>query len=174
MQIYDEHFLDQLVSIIPNYPMTRLLQLEESDDLRVAGYLGAYAKERDFDFDLILLDEEIVEKAKEHLQGRLPKRSSISSFRLKQQRYNRESKEYDFVFVTLDLSQVENLELFFKKLYHVIRNAGNLLLFIDRERDDYEHLKAILEKDLYVAVNKLDLSERYDVISAKRMHGWGD
>ncbi|MCH9814673.1 MAG: hypothetical protein K0U47_12115 [Epsilonproteobacteria bacterium] len=162
----------QLLSIIPEHPMTRLYHLSNGS-LAFCQKLATFCKLKDYDYDLRLLDEKSVLDAQKRLQE-LPIRFSINLLNLRQQRYNRQSKEYDFVFVTIDLSQVENLTLLFKKLYYVVKSGGNLLLFVQKDRDNISALKALLEKHLYVAVNHLDLAENYDVISAKRMHGWGN
>lgn len=170
-QMKDEEFI-QLLSIIPNYPATRFFHISDGG-IEFCQGLSSYCKEHDYDYDMMILDDDFQKEIEERLID-LPERSSINALKLGRQRYNIGAKEYDFAFVTMDLTQIDDLELFFKKLYHVVKSGGNLLLFVKKERDDINALKQLLERDLYVAVNHLDLAESYDFISAKRMHGWGN
>ncbi len=97
------------------------------------------------------------------------------NFNLRRPRYLMQAIEYDYLISTLDFVDKNKAE-FLQKCYPIIRTGGNLFLFISKsgyaERDEW---RSILEEQYYVSVTIMDnIFKNYDVISAKRMHGWGD
>jgi ubiquinone/menaquinone biosynthesis C-methylase UbiE len=95
-------------------------------------------------------------------------------FEFDKSRYNRHSKMYDFVFVSIDLEKVENQKMFFKKLYAVSKNAGKVL-FITSLKEDLQTLEEKLIEYNYVAVNSIASTfSNYQILSAQKMHGWGN
>jgi len=97
------------------------------------------------------------------------------NFNLRRPRYLIQAIEYDYLLSTLDFSDKNKTE-FLEKCYPIIRTGGSLILFISKsgytERDEW---RSLLEEQYYVSVTIIDnIFENYDVITAKRMHGWGN
>lgn len=86
-----------------------------------------------------------------------------------------QGKQYDFMFVSanIDLSSRDD---FLKKAHGIILNAGNIIIFVEKNNYDerYKWVE-LLEETYFVATNTIDdLFENYDIIISKKMHGWGD
>lgn len=94
----------------------------------------------------------------------------IKTFSFKQSRYNTFSVNYDFLFLCVDISEREDIEIICKKLYRVMKNAGYLFLFV--KKDDVVRYFKLLEDTNYVALNNIEFDENTDVVIAKKMHGW--
>jgi hypothetical protein len=80
---------------------------------------------------------------------------------------------YDYLFVSSEIPD-ENKLSFLKKTYGVIKNAGNIIIFVPKGDGSQIHLwSQLLEDNNFVATNTLDIFSNYDVIISKKMHGWG-
>ena len=70
----------------------------------------------------------------------------------------------------------ENTSILNESLATLCKEYNNVFLFISKsgyaERDEW---RTLLEEHYYVSVTIIDnIFKEYDVISAKRMHGWGN
>ena len=80
---------------------------------------------------------------------------------------------YDYLFVSSNIPDEVKLP-FLKKTYAVIKNAGNIIIFVPKGDYPQIHLWGqLLEENNFVATNTLDIFSNYDVIISKKMHGWG-
>ena len=160
MQIKKEEF-EKLLEMIPPYPKTNIFHLNNFD-LTSSEILFDFCKTNDYDYDLVSSDEDFLEKLKEF---------DATKLTIKQPRYNRHAKLYDYVFLTLDLEDIEDKKLFFKKVYHICKNSAKILIFL--ENGYHDELEQLLEELNFVASNYIDLSQNYKVLSVQKMHGWG-
>ena len=94
----------------------------------------------------------------------------VREFSFTQDQYNLHQRQYDFVFVCVDVGNVEELETITKKFYRITKNAGYLFYF--SQPTITPTITKILEECNFVAINTIDISKDYDIISAKKMHGW--
>ena len=94
----------------------------------------------------------------------------IKTFSFEQSRYNTFSVNYDFLFLCVDISEREDMESIFKKIYRVMKNAGNIFLFV--KKDEVRRYFELLEDTNYVALNNIEFNEKLDIVIAKKMHGW--
>ncbi len=164
--------LELLLSIIPNHPLTQLFHIND-DNINLSNDLNNFVKANKFEYDITTTDENFIEELKTNIQN-ISDKTTIHKLDLKQHRYNRHSKIYDFAFITMNLKEIKDLGLFFKKLHSIIKNSGYLLLFVEKNQENMPEILQLLEDKLYVAINKIDISSKYEVISAKKMHGWGN
>ncbi len=93
----------------------------------------------------------------------------IKSFSFEQPKYNIFSINYDFLFLCVSISEREDIEDVFKKIYRVMKNAGYLFAFV--KKDEVSRYFELLEDTNYVALNNIDFDETIDVVIAKKMHG---
>ena len=164
--------LELLLSIIPNHPLTQLFHIND-DNISLSNDLNDFVKRNEFEYDITTTNEDFLEELKDKIQN-ISNKTTIHKLDLKQHRYNRHSKMYDFAFITMNIDKIEDLGSFFKKLHSIIKNSGYLLLFIEKNQNNLTKILQLLEDKLYVAINTIDISTKYEVISAKKMHGWGN
>ncbi len=155
---------DKILSIIPqNYPSINIFHICDRYFETVA-YIEEFSRHNGYSYDLFLIDES---------KRKYIKKENYKLLKLSQRRYNRQSKKYEYVFVDLDLNQIEKLPLFFKKIYELSKNGAKLLM-ICKDRSKLGELYKILEDEFFVAINPIDdVLEDLTVITARKMHGWG-
>ncbi len=159
--IIKEDELKKLLEIIPPYPRTNIYHFNNFDKTS-SKVLFDYAKERDYDYDLFCSDESFLKELEKY---------KVHKLDIKQARYNRHAKLYDFVFIMTDIDTLEDKKLFFKKIYHICKNAAKVMIFL--ENNSHDELETLLEDINYVASNYIDISNDYRVLSVQKMHGWG-
>jgi len=161
-----EKEIENLLSIIPiNFPIMDIFHLcDDCDGLCEA--LNKLCLSLGYHYDLAIVSDEYYH----HLE----KNSDLhpKKFNFKKQRYNIQSRVYDFVFVSIDLEAIENPALFYKKLYAINKNAGKVFFILPKEAN-IRALEDTLILHNYVATNPIeDIFEDYQILSAQKMHGW--
>ncbi len=170
MKNLEKNKLKTLLSIIKDSPSLDIAHFTDQDNLLVE-LLNNYCIEKDYTYQLNLLDNSIEESMKQKYNSN---NTSIRTFQLQRKSYLIQAKQYDFVFVTanIDLDMESD---FLKRIHQIIRNAGQLIIFIKKE--DYKlryRWIELLEEHNYVATNTIDnLCNDYDIVITKKMHGWG-
>ncbi len=170
MKSLEKKAIEQLLSIVPNYPATRLLEINDGGE-ELSLELKRFAKEREFEYLLNIVDDEFYNRAKEiYSDGNF---CIVHKMKFEQRRYVNMAKQFDFAFITASIP-LEIREEFLKKVHSHIKNSGNIILFLPK--DDLK-LKELwwqsLEDTLFVAINNIDMFKNYEIIIAKKMHGWG-
>jgi len=135
--------------------------------------LNEYCQKRDYQYQINVLENAFYEQISEKFKK--TDTTQVKNFPLERKSYMIQGKQYDFIFVTATINNDIRAD-FLKKVHHVMRNAGNIIIFISKgdlsERDNWITL---LEEENYVATNTIDdLFEYYDIIISKKMHGWGN
>lgn len=62
----------------------------------------------------------------------------------------------------------------YKDCYHSLENSGNIIIVLDKSKFDPQKAFEILEEVDYRAPNSIDIFEDFYVITAKKMHMWGN
>lgn len=164
--------LKKLLTIVGPYPSTTVAHFSDSNS-EVSQMIYDFCHGKSYQYQVNVTDKAFYEELRQllgHAEG-----IRIIDFSLNRPKYLIQGKTYEFLFVTAHIPK-DQREDFLHKAHEILRNAGNILLFIpnssDEERYEWEKL---LEKHYYVATNTIhDLFEHYDVIISKKMHGWGD
>jgi len=99
-----------------------------------------------------------------------PESLHVDEFRFEQNRYNNHAVQYDFVFICAAIDTRSDTLDIANKIYRVLKNAGHV--FVLSKKESTCKLTKILEESNFVALNTIDLNSQFDVISAKKMHGW--
>ncbi len=153
--------IKELLSIVPNIPAMNFFHISDKG-VEFCEELKLFCDQKGYDYDLVTHDDKFLE---------VVNRFDAKKIDYDQAQYNNRSKLYDFVFVTIDLKKLNDLESFFKKVYMIIMNGGKLLVFIDNNQT-LNQLNLLLQKCNYVAVNEIDMLEDSYILSATRLHGW--
>ena len=170
MKNLEKENLKTLLSIIKENPSLDIAHFTDQDNLLVE-LLNELCSKENYRYQVNLLDTSIEESMIQKYKSNFTK---VRLFHLQRKSYLIQAKQYDFVFVTatIDSSLESN---FLKRLHQIIRNAGQLIVFIKKE--DYVlryRWIELLEEHNYVATNTIDnLCNDYDIIISKKMHGWG-
>jgi hypothetical protein len=171
MKPIEKEKLDQLLTIIPDHPMIRLLHFADSG-IELPKMLNAYVTQKEYEYQLNCTDQAYFTYIEKILER--SKYSKARHFALTRPRYIQQGKLYDFVFVT-SVIETDLQEAFLQRLHPIIKNGGNILLFLPKgdHAQRFEWMR-LLEENYYVASNTIDdLFEHYDLLISKKMHGWG-
>ncbi len=170
MKNLEKEKLKTLLSIIKENPSLDIAHFTDQDSPLVE-LLNDYTRQHGYGYQLNLLDNAIEEPMSQRYKSSSTK---VNFFHLQRKSYLIQAKQYDFVFVTANIEEEIESD-FLKRLHQVIRNAGNLIVFIKKE--DYMlryRWIELLEEHNYVATNTIDnLCNDYDIVITKKMHGWG-
>jgi len=170
MKNLEKEKLKTLLSIIKENPSLDIAHFTDQENLLVE-LLNEYTTQKNYGYQLNLLNSSIEEPMRQKYKS---SSTSIRVFHLQRKSYLIQAKQYDFVFVTanIDLDMESD---FLKRIHQIIRNAGQLIIFIKKE--DYKlryRWIELLEEHNYVATNTIDnLCNDYDIVITKKMHGWG-
>ena len=165
MNLEVENF-KKLFSIIKNYPMSHIIHIDEGNRELVEA-LFDFVKDNELVYHLNIIDNSLLKELEDEFKKN--QYCKIRPFSFEQGRYTKHSVLYDTAFVTVDISKVKNLEDVLKKIYRVMKNSGDVILFAG---ENVEEISALLENLNYVAINSIDGFEPFIVITAKKMHGW--
>ncbi|WP_295420434.1 hypothetical protein [Sulfurovum sp.] len=172
MKNLEQEKLEQLLQIIHPYPKLRLGHFSEGSHT-LTKTLSAFCKKKDYEYQLNCIKDGCYDKAITKYKDQ--PHIHITKFNLDRPTYMIQGKMYEYVFVTATIEK-EMRGDFLKKVHGIIKNAGNIIIFLPKgsyeERYDW---MALLEEHYYVASNTIDdLFENYDVLISKKMHGWGE
>jgi phospholipid N-methyltransferase len=164
--------VEQLLEIIQSKPGQRIVHFSDGSPV-LTDSLSDLCKTHDSAYQLYCTKDTCYDESMHTYEGQDHIR--ITKFNLRRPRYLMQGIEFDYLITTLDFSE-EDKAAFLEKCYPIIRTGGNIIIIIPNagysQRDEWQE---ILEEQYYVSVNIIDnFFEDYDVIVAKRMHGWGN
>ena len=162
--------IEQLLSIIPQHPATRIMHISQSG-VQLSDALANFAIDREYEFLLNITNDIFYEEIKDRYSDNNECR--VKKLNLNQRRYVSMAKMYDYIFVTASIS--DNIQEQFSKTIHGhIKNAGNIIIFLPKnDLRVLDSWQQILEENYFVATNTIDIFENYEVLISKKMHGWG-
>ena len=136
--------ISPLFALIPNHPGIYISIIEDEN------------------FDCITKLEDYANSIKATLH--------VNEFNFEKKNYNKHATQYDFLFICADISKRNDILGIANKSYRVLKNAGHT--FVLSKKESTCRLSEIFEESNFVAINTISLDDEYDVISAKKMHGW--
>jgi len=163
---------EELLQILAKKPGQRIVHFTDSKHI-LTEYLQYFCQSIDTQYYLYCTNDYCYNEIKPSYSD--ASHMKIIKFSLQRPRYLIQGIEYDYLVATLDFEKENQCE-FLEKCYPIIRTGGNIIILISNstvaKRDEWSKL---LEKTYYLSVNIIDnIFDNYDVIVAKRMHGWGD
>ncbi|WP_353662573.1 hypothetical protein [Hydrogenimonas sp. SS33] len=160
--------LTHLVS--PHYPSQQILHLSDATT-DIHETLFAFTREKGFEYDLkaVACDVEAFAALEENHEG-----FRLETLDLERRQYNKHGKKYDNIYVTLSPALLtEDLETMLKKFYRIMKNGAILAFVVEKEAGLTPLLTQKLEEGYFVAINPIDIFDDYDVVTCKKLHGWG-
>ncbi len=172
MKTLEDKTMDSLLQIIPNHPAMRIMQVADvnqsiSNENILIDKIFEFVQQKEYDFHLNLItqNDDYIEKYK------IPKVSSVRFLDLERASFMLQARLYDFVYISAD---IENINDFTQKIYKVIKGSGIIIIFIEKsKKEKLQEWYNALEDNFFVAINTIDISNDFEVLSAKKMHGWG-
>ena len=161
--------LTHLVS--PHYPNQQILHLSDgSTDIHETLY--QFTREKGFEYDLRAVGcepERFASLALKDHEG-----YTLEPLELQKRQYNKHARKYDNIFVTLDPSLMEEqVQTVLKKFYRIMKNGAILALVLPRGTSLLERIDEEIEACYFTATNHIDIFDDYDVVTTKKLHGWG-
>ena len=150
--------IEPLFALIPNHPGV-YISIIEDENFDCLDELINYANSIEATLHVKSLNDK-----------NYPESLHVDEFRFEQNRYNNHAVQYDFIFVCANIDKQNDTLDIANKLYRVLKNAGHA--FVVCKKESTAKLALTLEESNFVALNTIDLNSEFDVISAKKMHGW--
>lgn len=172
MKSLEQTQVEQLMQILQSKPGQRIVQFADTDNILINN-VHHLCQTNDTKYYLYCTQVPFFDSIKSNYAD--ASHIQVVNFNLRRPRYLMQAIEFDYLISTLDFEN-ENKTEFLEKCYPIVRTGGNIILIIPNasyaERDEWQE---VLEEQYYVSVNIMDdMFEDYDVIVAKRMHGWGN
>ena len=171
MKNIEKDKLEKLLEIIPDYPALRIAHFSESGEM-MTEILSDFCQKREYEYQINCTDSSFFDAISNKFKD--TKEVKPVKFTLERPRYMIQGKIYEYLFVTTTIKE-ELRSDFLKKAHGIIKNAGNIIIFLPKgSYEERYNWMALLEKHYYVASNTIDdLFKNYDVLISKKMHGWG-
>ena len=84
------------------------------------------------------------------------------------------AREYEYIILSDILLYCPNKDKILKLMYRALENSANLIILEKKTNENLEEIKELLDKTSFVAINNIELFEEYNLITAKKMHMWGN
>lgn len=165
MDIKKSEIVD-LLQIIPNdFPSLNIYHIS-SFAFELSFALKELSSKNSYEYDLRCLDESFIDDLKSY-------DLNATLLDINKHRYNEHAKLYDFLFLSIDLDEIDKKMTFFKKIYAIMKNGAKLIIISKKDTDEPE-LSQLLEDSNFVAINPIvDTFKNFEILSAQKMHGWG-
>ena len=161
--------LTHLVS--PHYPNQQILHLSDGGT-DIHETLHRFTREKGFEYDLRAVGCET--DRFESLREEAHEGYTLEPLDLQKRQYNKHARKYDNIFVTLDPSLLEGqLQPVLKKFYRIMKNGAILALVVPRGTALLQNIDEEIEACYFTATNHIDIFDDYDVVTTKKLHGWG-
>jgi len=171
MKNIEQDKLEKLLEIIPPYPALRIAHFTDSGEAMIK-VLSDFCQKREYEYQINCTSNSFFDLVYEQYKD--TDNIKTINFTLERPRYMMQGKIYEYLFVTSTIKE-EMRSDFLKKAHSIIKNAGNILIFLPKGsyKERYNWMM-LLEEHYYVASNTIDdLFKNYDVLISKKMHGWG-
>jgi hypothetical protein len=171
MKNIEQDKLEKLLEIIPSSPALRIAHFTDGGEMMIE-VLSDFCQKKEYEYQINCTDNSFFD----FISDKYKDITNIKTikFRLDRPRYMIQAKMYEYVFVTSSIGE-DMRDDFTRKVHSIIKNAGNILIFLPK--GSYEERYSwtmLLEEHYYVASNTIDdLFVNYDVLISKKMHGWG-
>ncbi len=171
MKNIEKEKLKKLLEIIPSTPALRIAHFAESGKM-MTEVLSDFCQKKEYEYQINCTDHSFFDEMDANFKE--SKLVKPIKFTLERPRYMMQGKIYEYLFITTVIEKDMRSD-FLKKAHSIIKNAGNILIFLSKgSYQERYHWMELLEEHYYVASNTIDdLFENYDVLISKKMHGWG-
>ncbi len=155
--------LEKILEIIQPLPSTRVGYFAANDSIELES-VYRYTESKELEFELLCVDQDFYSRVNSKYKSSL-------NFSLDRKSYMRQGKFYDYLFVDIEIQDIDS---FLKKSHKSIKNGGLIMIFLDNSsRGLLDKYIELLENNYYVATSKIDIDSSNLLLISKKMHGWG-
>lgn len=170
MKKEDIEKLPLIFEIFPDFPSIRVMQVTDQH-VDVVQKFAEFFKENEYEFDVMASSLAFQNSLEDSLTN--PSQYLvIKPLEYSNTHYNYKGRHYDTVVVDVDFSKIHDERYFFERIYAVMKNAAGMIVLIPKQSTILEGMIERLEDYNFVAVNPIDIFDEYQIIYAKKMHGW--
>jgi len=83
-------------------------------------------------------------------------------------------RTYEYVILSDILDSCENKIKLLKMYYTALENSANIIILTKKSSNSVEEIKNLLEEAQFRAINDIDIFDEYIIVTAKKMHMWGN
>lgn len=84
------------------------------------------------------------------------------------------ARDYEYIVLGDILSHCPNKDKILKIIYKALENSADLVIIEKKSHNNIDEIKQLLDKTNFVAINHIDLFDEYMIITAKKLHMWGN
>ena len=84
------------------------------------------------------------------------------------------ARDYEYIILSDILSHCQNKDKIIKLMYKALENSANIIILEKISHNNVDEIKELLDKASFVAINHIDLFDEYVIITAKKLHMWGN
>ncbi len=83
-------------------------------------------------------------------------------------------REFKYIILGDILNTLDNKEPLLKMYYQALENSGNIIILSKKSNNELPEIKELLDKSFFQAINDIDIFDEYIIITAKKLHMWGN
>lgn len=84
------------------------------------------------------------------------------------------ARTYEYIVVCDIFDKVDDLSYLLDSCYHSLENSANIILLCKKDTNILYNIKNELDNIGYRAINDIDISNNYYIITARKLHMWGN
>ncbi len=84
------------------------------------------------------------------------------------------AREFEYIILSDILSHCPNKDKIMKMMYKALENSANIIILEKISHQNVDEIKSLLDQCSFVAINHIDLFDEYVIITAKKLHMWGN
>jgi len=84
------------------------------------------------------------------------------------------ARSFEYAVICNCLDSVPNHNKFIQEIYHSLENSANIILIVDKSKNNLQYLIELLDNNDFRAANSIDIFQDYYVVTGKKMHMWGN
>ncbi len=169
MKNLEPQAIEQLLTIIPDHPANSIMLFSDGGETLPTA-MKALCKEKEYFLQFNILDPNFYEKVVENYNEEDLCVTKLVKW--EQRRYASVARLYYTIFVSATVPE-EKEQQFVDNVIHHIKTAGHIVFLLPKgDKNAIDRWWQILESKSFVSISTIDVSQEYEILAARKMHGW--